>query len=79
MHIFGEEAREKIAIRSLPHELQKSGLKPNTSSVYIFYLCNATSEIEHRFFRNISTHDLSTRQTTPIKQLQHAVTNRNIK
>lgn len=79
MHIFGEQAREKIPIKSLPHELQKSGLKPNISSVYIFYLCNVTSEKENTFFRNISTYDLSTWQTTPIKQLQHAVTNKNIK
>lgn len=59
MHIYGEEAREKIPIKSLPQELQKSGLKPSVSSVYIFYLCNVTSEKEHRFFRNISTYDLT--------------------
>lgn len=52
MYIYGEEVREKIPIKSLPQELQKSGLKPSVSSVYIFYLCNVTSEKEHRFFIN---------------------------
>lgn len=36
MHIYGEEAGEKIPIKSLPQELQKFGLKPSISSVYIF-------------------------------------------
>jgi len=58
MHIYGEEAREKIPIKSLPQELQKSGLKPSVSSVYIFYLCNVTSEKEHIFRKciNIGLH-----------------------
>lgn len=59
MHIYGEEAREKIPIKSLPQELQKPGLKPSLSSVYIFYLCNVTSEKEYSFFRNVSTQDLT--------------------
>lgn len=36
MRIYGEEAGEKIPIKSLPQELQKSGLKPSISSVYVF-------------------------------------------
>lgn len=38
MHIYGEEAEEKIPIKSLPQEFQKLGLKPSISSVYIFVM-----------------------------------------
>lgn len=50
MHIYGEEARGKIPIKSLPWEFRKAGLRPSASSVYIFYLRNVTSEKEHHFF-----------------------------
>lgn len=50
MHIYGEEARGKIPIKSLSWEFRKAGLRPSASSVYIFYLRNVTSEKEHHFF-----------------------------
>lgn len=36
--IYGEEAGEKIPIKSLPQEFQKSGLNRSISSVYIFVM-----------------------------------------
>lgn len=43
MHIYGEEAGEKIPIKSLSQEFQKSGLKPS-SFLFIYFLCNVTNE-----------------------------------
>lgn len=56
-YFYGEEAGEKIPIKTLPQEFQKSGLKPIIPSVYIFQLCNVTSEKKRCFFGHITTHN----------------------